>query len=88
VRAENGPEKELAMLEEISNNSLGKLAPMAGVVVHNTGRIYFYRGRTLTADVFYAMRQPFYRAEIHCVLIPGEFRSIIISIVPAETWYR
>ncbi|OCT44990.1 hypothetical protein CLCR_05443 [Cladophialophora carrionii] len=68
--AEDDPEQKLAMLEAMSNGPLGKLGPVAGVVVHNTGRIYFYRGRTLTADVFYAIRQPFYRAEIPCVLIP------------------
>jgi hypothetical protein len=76
LEARNGPEEELAMLEDISNGPLGKLEPVAGIVVHNTGRMYFYRGRTLTADVFYAVRQPYYRAEVHCILIPGKFGPI------------
>jgi hypothetical protein len=76
MEASNGPEEKLTKLKDMFNGPLGKLGPVAAVVVHNTGRTYFYRGRTLTADVFYAVRQPYYRAEVHCILIPGKFGPI------------
>ncbi|EXJ55758.1 hypothetical protein A1O7_08688 [Cladophialophora yegresii CBS 114405] len=77
LHAENAPEEQLAMLEAMSNGPLGKLGPVAGVVVHNTGRIYFCRGRTLPSDVFYAIRQPFYRAKLDCVLIPDHISQAL-----------
>ncbi|OCK96442.1 HET-domain-containing protein [Cenococcum geophilum 1.58] len=85
LEAGNGLEEGLEKLEDISNGPIGKLGPVTGIVVHNTGRMYFYRGRTLTADVFYAVRQPYYRAEVHCILIPvddntGSFANMYLII--------